>query len=171
VETVTTPASSAPTPPPAPVAGEPLTLPDGAVVGLRRAGLDSVRGEGESLVASDARGRVVGRVAYARVYGPRAFVTIEVGDAHWHHGLPGALLARLCAGAAQAGISTFLLRVPASELRLLALLRETFSARDSRDGAFLDAELQTTAPGGSGWTTEHDGRSAPMADGPGAGSL
>jgi GNAT superfamily N-acetyltransferase len=135
---------------PAPLAGESLALPDGAAVRLRHAGLESPRGEGESIIASDARGDVVGRVSYARVYGPRALVRIEVDDAYWHLGLPGALLARLCAAAAHAGISTFLVRVPASDMRLLALLRGTFAARESRDGAMVDAELQTTAPGRSG---------------------
>jgi hypothetical protein len=143
VATVVPPASSAP----APLAGEPLALPDGTVVRLRLVGVETPLDEGASIVASDAHGGVVGRVAYARVYGPRALVTIEVGDAHWHHGLPGALLARLCAAAARAGISTFLVRVPAADLRLLALLRGPFAARESRDGAIVDAELQTTAPG------------------------
>jgi hypothetical protein len=70
-------------------------------------------------------------------------LTLDMDEAFWHRGLPELLLARLCARAASAGISTFVIRARASDVRLLALLREQFAAREMRDGAHVDLELPT----------------------------
>jgi GNAT superfamily N-acetyltransferase len=128
-------------------ADEQLPLGDGNTVRLRTIGRDrggTVAGdEGAEIAAIDADGRTVGRLLYARVYGPRAQVELEIDDAFWHRGLPQALLARICARAACIGISTFLVRVRAADVRLLALLRQDFAARESRHGEYVDVELST----------------------------
>ncbi|MGH2941632.1 MAG: hypothetical protein ACRDLN_02490 [Solirubrobacteraceae bacterium] len=105
---------------------------------------------GAEVVANDLDGRTVARAAYTRVYGPRAVITLDVDDPFWHRGLPETLLADLCLRAARAGISTFLARARASDVRLLAMLRREFSARESRDGQYVDIELSTVRPPPSG---------------------
>jgi GNAT superfamily N-acetyltransferase len=105
----------------------------------------SPAGDEDEIAARDADGRALGRVAYRRVYGPRAVLALEVDDALWHRGLPAALLAAACDRAAAHGSSTFLVRVRAGDLRLLALLRERFAAGEVRDGGFVDVELATVA--------------------------
>jgi GNAT superfamily N-acetyltransferase len=126
-------------------AHEQLRLQDGTAV--RLLAVAAVPGEERAeLTAIDEDGRVVGRLVYARVYGPRAEVTLEVDDALWHLGLPHALLDRSCDRAARLGISTFLARVRASDLRLLALLRHEFAASESRDGQHVDVEFATATP-------------------------
>jgi GNAT superfamily N-acetyltransferase len=128
-------------------ASEPQPLRDGGAVWLRSAA--TPREDGAAIAAHDSEGRSVGRAAYTRVYGPRAEVTLEVDDAFWHRGVPELLLAALCVRAAGAGISTFLARVAASDLRLLALLRAEFSARWHRDGGYVDVEFPSaTTPSG-----------------------
>jgi hypothetical protein len=128
-------------------ADEQLSLPDGTVVRLRTIDLDrdaAVAGaDGAEMEVIDADGRMVGRLAYARVYGPRAEVALEVDDALWHRGLPHALLDVGCGRAACRGISTFLVRVRAADVRMLALLRQEFAARESRHGAYVDVEFST----------------------------
>ena len=130
-----------------PDSDEHLRLRDGTAVRLRTIGRDrdaaALGAERAEITAEDADGRTVGRVAYVRVYGPRAEVALMVDDRFWHRGLPQALLARMCARAARLGISTFLARVRASDVRLLALLRHEFSARDSPDGPHVDVEFST----------------------------
>ncbi len=138
---------------------------DGTAVALRTIDVDrhgAFCGEEHAAIVAEAGGGTVGRAAYATVYGPRAQLTLDVDEAFWHRGLRELLLARLCARAACAGISTFVFRVRASDVRLLALLREQFAARGSRDGAHVDLELPTAIRAGSGWTTDPDMRSAPM---------
>jgi hypothetical protein len=126
-------------------AHEELRLRDGTAVRLLAvaASPDDERAE---LTAIDEDGRVVGRLVYARVYGPRAVVTLEVDDALWHLGLPHALLGRSCDRAARLRISTFLARVRASDVRLLALLRHEFAASESRHGQHVDVEFPTATP-------------------------
>ena len=102
--------------------------------------------ERAEIVAEDACGLVVGRAAYARVYGPRAALTLEVGEPTWQHGLPAALLGRLGARAAAGGIATFLIRVPLCDERLIALLVGDFAARIRRDASELDTEFAVPAP-------------------------
>ena len=65
-----------------------------------------------ALIADDACGRMIGRAAFQRVYGPRAVLELDVDPALWHLGLPAILLERLCARAARAGIVVFIARVP-----------------------------------------------------------
>lgn len=114
-------------------------------------------------IAAEVDGHPVGHAAYARIYGPRAECSLDVDDAYWHEGLPQILLANLCSEAAAVGIRTFVVRARASDLRLLALLQEQFAARHARDGAQLTIELPTAFAAASGWTTDPDWRSAPMA--------
>ncbi|MDX6681412.1 MAG: hypothetical protein QOG94_1451 [Solirubrobacteraceae bacterium] len=122
----------------------PERLIDGCAVWLRAVDdAAATPGERATLVARDADGRALGSVAYARVYGPRAELSLEVDAALWHRGLPELLVAGACASAARFGISTFLARVPAADVRLLALLRERFAARESRDGATVAVEFAT----------------------------
>jgi GNAT superfamily N-acetyltransferase len=125
---------------------EQLYLRDGTVVRLRATAGVVAADERAAIAARDADGRAVGGASYARVYGPRAQLELDVDDAFWHRGLPEALLASACARAAAAGISTFLARVPSSDMRLLALLRQVFAARESRDGAYVDVEFSTSTP-------------------------
>jgi GNAT superfamily N-acetyltransferase len=122
---------------------EPQRLRDGGRVWLRATAAPA--DDGAAIAAFDADGRTVGRAAYTRVYGPRADVALELDEAFWHRGLAELLLATLCVRAACVGISTFLARVPASDLRLLALLRTEFSARGSRDGSHVDVDFATAA--------------------------
>jgi hypothetical protein len=122
------------------VAGEVSHLPDGSTVRLIRAGFGD---ESDGILACDPSGRSVARATYQRGYGPRAKLVLEVDDAYWHRGLPELVLRKLSEGAARRGISTLVARVRAADLRLLALLREEFAARETRDGAFVEAELET----------------------------
>lgn len=128
-------------------AGERLVLRDGTAVWLRAMILDQdVAAAGDDaagIAADDGERHAVGHAVYARVYGPRAQMTLHVDDVFWHRGLPEALLGRLCDRAARVGISAFLMRVPASDLRLLALLRNERASRESRDGAYVDVEFAT----------------------------
>jgi hypothetical protein len=110
-------------------------------VGLTRSGGGA--GEPGAVAAEDRSGRRVAYGAYTPVYGPRAVLELDVDAAYWHGGLPELVLASLCADAAGRGIATFLARVAASDVRLLALLRAEFAARETRDGAFVDVELPT----------------------------
>lgn len=121
-------------------AGERLWLWDGTAASVHgRAGH-----EGATVVA-EVDGRPASRVSYTRVYGPRAVLSIEVDAAFGHRGLPELLLGPLGAYAAQAGITTFLMRLPASDVWLLARLREDFAARWRRDGGHVDVELPVPA--------------------------
>lgn len=144
----------------------PLRLRDGTVVWVCARGGDggvlADRDERAAIVAMDAAGVTVGRAAYARVYGPRATLEIEVDDGYWHRGLPELLLAGLCLRAARFGVSVLLARVCAADLRLIALLRWQFAARETRDGAHVDIELPARIVR-SGWTTDPDWLSSPMA--------
>ena len=151
-------------------AGE-LVLRGGLAVRLRESDRDGrpVGDEFACLLAEDAAGLPVGRASYRRVYGPRAVLELHVGEELWHSGLPELLIASLCLHAARAGITTLLARVPARDMALLALLREEFAARETRDGAHVDVELSTAGPAPSGWTTQREERSSPM-DGSAAGS-
>jgi acetyltransferase (GNAT) family protein len=92
-------------------------------------------------IVAEVDGRVCGHASYVRVYGPRAVLLIDVDDAFWRHGLPGALLVALGVRATRLGIATFLVRVCAANIRLLALLREEFSAHGRRDGAYVELEF------------------------------
>jgi GNAT superfamily N-acetyltransferase len=121
-------------------------LHDGTLVCLALAGPGTPAAERAQIVARDGGGQVVGQVAYRRVYGPRADLWVDVHDAYWHRGLPGLLIGSLRERAAAAGISTFLLRVHVSDIRLLALLAGDFGARCTRDGAIVDVELACAAP-------------------------
>lgn len=143
------PRASAPT---AAGADQCVCLRDGTVVWLRA--MDSHHAaevaddEAAGIAADDEEGHTVGHVVYARVYGPRAQMTLQVDDAFWHRGLPEELLARLRDHAARRGISTFLVRVRASDLRLLALLRREGDSRESRESAYFDVEFATlSCPG------------------------
>lgn len=126
-------------------AGARLLLGDGTSVWLRHADVAACPGERQEIAALDPHGRRVGVTTYERVYGPRAVVTLAVDDDYWHRGLPEALLTRLSACAALYGISTFIVRVEAWDVRLLALLRRAFGARSRREGSFVDAEFATGA--------------------------
>lgn len=132
--------------------GRALRLRDGSVVALRLAAPDSdalaCTEERAELVALDAGGAVAGRAAYARVYGPRAVLSLEIDDTYAHRGLTELLLDELCRHAQRFGISALLARVPASDVTLLALLREQFAARQARDGRHVDVELSCHRPGG-----------------------
>lgn len=79
-----------------------------------------------------------------RLYGPRAELTLDVDDGFWHRGVPGALLDELVAHAASRGISTLIARVCASDVRLLALLRERVLGRTKRDGRQVVVEFAAT---------------------------
>lgn len=122
-------------------AGERLWLWDGTAASVRA----HVDHDGATVVA-EIDGRPAGRVSYTRVYGPRAVLSLEVDEAFGHRGLPELLLRLLGAHAARTGITTFLMRLPASDIWLLARLREDFGARWRRDGGHVDVELPVPRP-------------------------
>ncbi|MDP2710005.1 MAG: hypothetical protein Q8O56_02180 [Solirubrobacteraceae bacterium] len=122
--------------------GYELRLRDGSLVRLAPAALDPV-GERARIDARDPSGRTVGRAAYARVYGLRAELSLEVDDARWHAGLPEELLAALCEVAAARGVATLLVRARPSDMRLLALLRNDFGARETSVRGHVELELAT----------------------------
>jgi GNAT superfamily N-acetyltransferase len=103
-------------------------------------------------IAAVVEGQVVGRASYTRVYGPRAELSLVIDEAHWHLGLPETLLDAISTHAAGFGITTFLMRVSAADVRLLALLRQGFDARGRRESAHVEIEFETTPP--SRWATE-----------------
>jgi CBS domain-containing protein len=147
-------------------AGQQVVLRDGTTVALRTIDVDrhgAFCGEEHAAIVAEAEDRTVGRAAYSRVYGPRALLTLDVDEAFWHCGLRELLLARLCARAACVAIWTFVIRVGASDVRLVALLREQFAARGTRDGAHVDLELPTATRARPGATTDPGPRTAPMA--------
>lgn len=119
-----------------------LVLADGSSVRLAVRGLDTA-GEWACILAADAAGLVVGRAAYARVYGPRAELTLVVDDAYGDRGLADALLTALRARAAEHGIATLLVRVRPSDVRLLALLRRAGAVGETASGGRIDVELPT----------------------------
>ena len=133
-------------------AGEPqlLQLVDGTPVRMRTLGCSAARAvpedEQAGFVAEEFDGATVGRASYERVYGPRAQVTLVVDPRFWHRGLPEMLLACLRLHAARVGITTFLMRLEASDLRLLSLLRCEFWARETIADAHVLVEFPTTPP-------------------------
>jgi len=135
----------------APAAGDDTRprLHDATAFELRLIDLErhaALSGDECAAVVAEVDGRVCGHASYARVYGPRAVLLVEVDDAFWHHGLAGALLIALSCRAARLGITTFLVRVCANDIRLLALLRERFGAHGGRDGAHVALEFAVRAP-------------------------
>jgi hypothetical protein len=126
-------------------ADTPWRLLDGTALWLRTGELDgdAMPGERATLLAQDAAGRTLGRAAYTRLYGPRAELSLDVDATFWHRGLPELLVKAACASAARLGIATFLARVPAADVRMLALLRELFAARECCDGATVAVEFST----------------------------
>jgi len=137
---------SAPERAPAPASAEhpgvPLRLRDGTPVWLRSTELAHARDECAEIVADLAERRVIGRVSYRRVYGPRAVLTLAVDDRYWPLGLSEALIGSIGPLATAAGISKFLIRIPASDDRMLALLVDDFAARCMREGSYIDAEIE-----------------------------
>lgn len=119
-----------------------LGLPDGSTVSLLLHALDA-RGDRISVHAEDADGRTVGCASYARVYGPRAELELEIDDRSWPSGLPEVLVASICDVAAGHGIATLLVRARAAETRLRLLLSERFGARAVRAGESVDLEIAT----------------------------
>ena len=126
------------------VAGPPereARLADGSAVTLRLCTLD--RGDRVTVVAEDAGGRSAGRAGFARVYGPRAELSLALGEDFWCSGLAEVLVATLCHVAAEQGISVLLVRLPVSDARVGTLLVEQFDAREVRAADSADLELAT----------------------------
>jgi hypothetical protein len=115
---------------------ERLSLWDGTAATLR----GHADGHGAAM-AAEVDGRLVGRVIYTRVYGPRAVLSLDVDEEFMQLGLTELLLAAIGELAAKDGIATFLMRLPAKEIWLLARLRADFGARWRRDGSYVDVEL------------------------------
>jgi hypothetical protein len=136
----------------APCAGgtERLRLRDGTTVTLHAVMLArhaALPDDQRAAVRADAGGCFAGEASYERVYGPRATLRIEVDEAYWHRGLPAVLLTTLGARAGRLGISTFVIRVRARDVRLLALLRQEFGAHGTRDGAWVQLDFPTGRSG------------------------
>jgi hypothetical protein len=123
----------------------PLRLRDGTPVWLTSTEPAGAGDERAEIVATGVDARVIGRVAYRRVYGPRAVLTLAVDDELSPLGLPEALIASAGLAAAAGGISTFMIRVPTAEYPLLALLVARFGARCTCEPSFVDAELATVS--------------------------
>jgi CBS domain-containing protein/GNAT superfamily N-acetyltransferase len=146
--------------------GRQVVLRDGTPVALRTIDVDRdgvFCGEDHAAIVAEADGRVAGRAAYSRVYGPRASLTLDVDEAFWHRGVSELLLARLCARAACIGISTFVIRARASDVRLVALLRMQFAAHGTRDGTHVDLELPTATRARQGRPIDRGTRHAATA--------
>jgi len=122
-----------------------LTLPAGSP--LRLCAAASAADAGAITALLD--GVVVGRVSYERVYGPRAQLSLDVDDAHWHCGLADTLLVAVSLLAARRGIARFLMRVGAADLQLLTLLREDFAAIERREDGEVAVEFTTSPPAGA----------------------
>jgi hypothetical protein len=140
-------------------AEQPPLVGDATTLQLRTADLEGAAGapDGDrAAIAAVVEGQVVGRASYTRVYGPRAELSLVIDDVHWYGGLPETLLAAISTHAAGFGITTFLMRLCAADVRLLALLREDFAARGRRDSAHVEIEFETSPP--SRWATEIVGR-------------
>ena len=117
------------------------SLRDGTLVWPRFVQPPSACDERAEIVAEDAARGVVGSAAYRRVYGPRAVLSLEAGDAYWGRGLPAVLLDQIRALAALGGISTLLLRASATDARMLALLCGVGGARSREEDRHVDIEL------------------------------
>jgi hypothetical protein len=138
-----------------------LLLSDGSTVALRAHAFD-VRGERAAIFAHDASGRTVGSAEYARIYGPRAELTLMVDERLWPVELPAVMLAILCRRAADEGITTLLARVHEGEPRLPALLREHFDARESPAGDAVDLAIATASGSTSARSERVDPAATPM---------
>ena len=125
--------------------GVPRRLRDGTPVWLRTVDPASPVEEHAAIVAEEAAGHAVGRVAYRRVYGPRADLTLAVDDELWPCGLAELLIAGIGPIAAVGGISRFLVRVAVFDERLLALLAGELGTRWRREGSYVDVELAVWA--------------------------
>ena len=142
---------SVPEPAPAAPGGGRAHGADGAMIELRtiELGRHPALAEDERIaVVAQVGGHVAGEASYQRIYGPRAVLSLDVDDALWHHGTPQLLIAALAERASLLGIATFLMRVRASNLRLLAMLREDFGARGRRDGGYVELEFPATGRSG-----------------------
>ena len=121
-----------------------LWLRDGSPVILHVLDLElDPRGDRAAIVAADASGRAVGRAAYARVYGPRADIALDVDARWWHGGLPEVLLLSLRDLAAARGITTLLARARGLDDRTRTLLLEQLDAREVPVGDDVDLEIAT----------------------------
>lgn len=89
-------------------ADQELSLHDDTSVGLRLHDTAQAGADGAEILAVAGDGAHIGRTTYARLYGPRAELTLDVDDGFWHRGVPGALLDELVAHAASRGISTLI---------------------------------------------------------------
>ncbi len=121
--------------------GVPLRLGDGVAAWLCSLESASAPDEHAEVVAEDPGGRVIGRVAYRRIYGLRAELTLTVDATYWNAGLPQTLIGSIGRVAAAGGIARFLMRIPASDERLLRMLVDDFSGRCRLDGSHADVEL------------------------------
>lgn len=136
-----------------PVAASPVDLGggrrqlhDGTTIALRTIEMQphaAVSGDERAAVLAQVADRVVGYVSYERVYGPRAELVIDIEEDFWHRGLAEVMICALGARACRLGITTFLVRAHAGDLRLLAMLREHFGALGSRSGGFVELEFAT----------------------------
>jgi hypothetical protein len=124
--------------------GVALRVRGGLAVWLCSTDAASAPDERAEIVAEDAGGCVVGRVAYRRVYGLRAVLTLTVEETFWQCGLPQALIVSIGPMAVTGGISRFLMRIPASDERLLRMLVDDFGARCRLDGCDADVELDAS---------------------------
>lgn len=120
-----------------------LRLRDGTPVWLHASDPADAHGERAEIVALGRDGCDLGRVGYRRIYGPRAVLTLAVDDESSSRGLAEALIAAVAATAAGAGIATLMIRVAASDERLLGMLARAFAARWRREGSHVDVELRT----------------------------
>lgn len=95
------------------------------------------------LVALDGELRVVGHAAYARLYGPRAEVAVEVADDMHRLGLGTQLITWLARVAEQHGITHFVADVLAENGEMLAVFHDGFAPIQRRASGVIEIDFPT----------------------------
>jgi L-amino acid N-acyltransferase YncA len=98
------------------------------------------------LVALNAESHVVGHAAYARMYGPRAEVAVEVADDMHHVGLGTRLVTSMAQVAEQHGIAHFVAEVLPENGEMLAVFRDGFAPIQHRESGVIEIEFPS-----AGW--------------------
>jgi GNAT superfamily N-acetyltransferase len=98
-----------------------------------------------ALVALDDESRVVGHAAYARTYGPRAEVAVEVTDDMHHIGLGTHLVTWLAQVAEHDGIAHFVAEVLPDNGEMHAVFRDGFAPIQRRESGVIEIEFPSSS--------------------------
>ena len=97
------------------------------------------------LIATEARGQIVGHAVCARLYGLRGEVAVEVAEDHRHLGLASVLLRRLARDAERQGIRTLVAEVLRDNYDMLAVFHDEFHAGQHADEGEVDVEFPSAS--------------------------